>query len=36
MTDSVVQKPTTTATNGNGNGRRARTNAQSGASSYTA
>src|SRR3954467_9229562 len=36
MTDSVVQKPTTTATNGNGNGRRTRTNAQSGASSYTA
>src|SRR3954447_664802 len=36
MTDSVVQKPATTASNGNGNGRKARTNAQSGASSYTA
>src|SRR3954451_4527107 len=36
MTDSVVQKPTTSAANGNGNGRKARTNAQSGASSYTA
>src|SRR3954470_1211867 len=36
MTDSVVQKPTTSAANGNGNGRRTRGAATSAASSYTA